>query len=204
MAPQAVLLHPPRSPRWLGDPRQYQREAQLSYAAFTGRPVLPWSWVTTSCDLTDCLDPECMTAHAPTHIDYPAGICTYCGMPSGTRDHLIPRAISGETGRSLIAVVPACADCNSRIGDSYAVSVTERRAIAHAALRRKHRRVLSVPDKTEADLAELGPSLRSVAVKNNNTRAWIRDRLAWPFDPNYDLRAFQRSGIEDPTALGLI
>jgi hypothetical protein len=61
-----------------------------------------------------------------------------------------------------------------------------------------------VPDKTPEDLADLGPSLRSVAVKNNNTRAWVRGRLAWPTDPDYDLRAFQRSGIEDPIGLGLI
>lgn len=160
-------VHEARSPRWLGDPRQYQREAQIRYAEATRRRVRPWSWVTTDCELDNCLDPECMTVHAPTHIDYPAGICTYCGMPSGTRDHLMPRGASGETVRRLIAVVPACADCNSRINDAYAISVTERRAIAHASLRRKYRQLLASPDKTPDDLRELGPTLRSVAVKNN-------------------------------------
>jgi len=200
----SAMAHEARDPRWMGDPRQYQREAQILYAQWTGRPVQPWSWVTTSCDLALCLDPECMTVHSPTHIDYPAGICVYCGSPAGTRDHLIPRGRTGDTVRRLVAVVPACADCNSRIGAAYAVSVTERREIAHASLRKRFRGILAVPDKTSGDLLELGPALRSVAIKNNNKRAWIRGRLAWPLDPDYDLRAFQRSGIDGPAGLGLI
>lgn len=197
------IIHHARSPRWLGPERDYQREAHRVYAIHTQRPVLAWSWISLTCDLPLCLDAECMVVHAPTHIDYPAGICVYCGTVADTRDHLIPRNLSGETLRRLVAVVPACRECNSRIADHPAASVTERREVAQARLRRRHERILSVPDKTEADLRELGPGLRSVAIKNNRLRVHVRARLAWPEDPHYDIRAFQKSGIDDPYALGL-
>lgn len=198
------LLHDQRSPRWLGSANQYQREALLTYARAMGGTVRPWSWVSVECEVATCLDPECMTIHSPTHIDYPEGVCTYCGDPAGTRDHLMPRGRTGETLRKLIAVVPACGNCNSRIGDAYAVSVTDRRAVAHASILRAYKRLLAVPDKTPGDLRDLGPQLRSVALNNNLKRAWVRGRLAWPLDPDYDMRAFQRTGIDNPASLGLI
>lgn len=198
------LLHDARSPRWLGDPNRYQREALLTYAARVGRPVQPWSWVTVECEVANCLDPDCMTVHSVTHIDYPEGVCTYCGDPAGTRDHLMPRGYTGNTVRQVIAVVPACGNCNSRIGDTFAVSVSERREVAQASIHKSYKRLLAVPDKTPEDLRTLGPTLRTVARQNNLKREWLRGRLSWPLDPDYDLRAFQRTGIDNPADLGLI
>lgn len=198
------MKHSARDPRWMGRPHEYQEAAQRSYALDSGRMVLPWSWITTSCDLPMCLSWECMTVHAPTVIQYPAGVCVYCGDPAGTKDHLLPGSLTGPTLRRLVAVVPACADCNSRINDYPSPSVTERRHRAQASIRRKYAGLLTVPDKTPDDLKLLGPGLRSVAVKNNNLRRAVRLRLEWPDDPYYDLRAFQRSGIDDPYALGLV
>lgn len=204
MSAYAIRPHTARSPRWLGDSRQYQREALSAYAAARDQCLLPWSWVSTTCDLDQCLDPRCMTVWSPTFIDYPAGVCTYCGVPAGSKDHLIPRPYSGDTQRRLVAVVPACADCNSRINDTWAVSVAERRAIAQQSIGRKYRKLLSEPPWTKAQMAELGNTLRQHIIKGNHEREWVKARLEWPLDPNYDLRAFQRSGIEDPAGLGLI
>lgn len=82
-------------------------------------------------------------------------------------------------------------------------SVSERRRRAQLSIERSNKNLLLRPVKTEDDLALLGPGLRTVAVKNNRLAAAVKDRLGWPSDPFYDLRAFQRSGIEDPVALGL-
>ena len=190
-------------PLWQGNPRQYQLRAQDAYATHHDRVILPWSWITTDCGETACLNPECMTVHQPRTIAYPLGVCVYCGNPGGTKDHLLPEPSTGATLRRLVAVVPACGDCNNRIGDHPSANVAERRRVAQLSIERTSKRLLLSPHKTTADLLELGPLLRTVAVKNNKRRALIKLRLSWPDDPFYDLRAFQKSGIDDPAAMGL-
>ncbi|WP_123391354.1 HNH endonuclease [Nocardioides aurantiacus] len=202
--PTFQFQHKARSPRWMGARGLYQRAALAKYASTTGRDVSIWAYVTTACDLDDCLDVECMFVHAPTHIDYPSRICVYCGDPSGTRDHLVPRAWSNGAARLFVAVVPACSDCNGRINDSWAVSVSERRKVAHASLRKKYRDLLTEKPWRQEDLDELGHALREHVIKGQHKREWVKARLAWPIDPEYDLRAFQRTGIEDPAERGLI
>lgn len=197
------IEHEPGSPRWHGNPRQYQLEAQARYAAHHDRPILPWSWVTTNCDVHQCLDPECMTVRTATRIKYPADSCVYCGEGGYTNDHLLPEPVTGKALRSLVVVVPACGSCNSIISDAPTCNVGERRRIAQLSIERRNKRLLLSPHKTDADLCEMGPLLRSVAVQNNIKRERVKARLAWPFDPFYDLRAFQRSGFDDPAALGL-
>jgi len=196
-------FHEARSPRWLGNPRQYQSEAQRLYALDTQRAVLPWSWITTDCDMPMCLDTECMTIHAPRAIRYPDGVCCYCGSVAGTKDHLLPKPSTGLTLRVLVAVVPACGNCNSRIGDHPSPNVAERRRRAQLSLERSEKRLLTAAHKTPEMLAEMGPQLRSVAIKNNRKREVVKMRLSWPEDPFYDIRAFQLSGIDDPVALNL-
>lgn len=195
--------HEARSPRWLGNPRQYQAVAARTLELEQGRTVPPWSWVFTECDVPLCLDVECMTILAPKRIKYPMGVCIYCGEPSGTKDHLLPEPSTGAALRGSVPVVPACADCNARINDFPSPNVSLRRKRAQLSIERKSRHLLLSPHKTLSDLREMGPTLRSVAVKNNGKRLSVKARLSWPDDPHYDLRAFQQSGIEDPVALGL-
>lgn len=199
----SIAVHKPRSPRWLGNPRQYQLEAQRLYALDHDHAIPPWSWITTDCDVDQCLDTGCMVLHQPRTIRYPYGVCAYCGDGAGTKDHLLPRPLTGDALRQLVAVVPACGNCNSRIGDLPSPNVSERRRKAQLSIERTCRNLLLRPIKTEEDLRLLGPGLRTVAVKNNRLAAAAKERLGWPSDPFYDLRAFQRSGIEDPVALGL-
>lgn len=199
-----TATHGARSPRWMGHPRKYQAAAQEVYIAEHRRVVLPWSWITLSCDEPMCLNVECMTLHESQKIHYPAGVCVYCGDPAGQRDHLIPMPLSGAALRLRVLTVPSCANCNNRINDFPSFCVTERRERAHASIHKNNRALLERPIKNAAEMRELGPSLRSVAVKNNRKAEWLKGRLSWPDDPYYDLRAFQRSGIEDPVALGLV
>lgn len=195
--------HGEKSPRWVGNPRQYQLEAQARYSAHTDRGVLPWTWITTDCEVENCLDPECMTAHTAKRIKYPADICVYCGEGGYTKDHLLPEPLTGASVRHLVVVVPACRFCNSAINDLPSANVAERRRKAQLSLERKNKRLLASLHKTPADILELGPLMQSVARKNNILRLRVRARLGWPLDPFYDLRAFQRSGIPDPESLGL-
>lgn len=192
-----------RHPVWAGNPRQYQIEAQRLWVLHYDRSLLPWTWVTTSCDTEWCLNPICMSIHTPIRIGYRRGVCVYCGEGCGGVDHLLPEPWTGKAQRHMVAVVPACANCNSRINDHPSPNVAQRRKKAQLSIERKNKYLLLRPHKTAQDMRGLGHAMRTVAENNNIKAARVRARLGWPWDPYYDLRAFQKVGIEDPMSLGL-
>lgn len=199
-----LLRHSATSPRWRGNPRQYQLEAQRVWSIYHDREVLPWTWITTDyCNVDQCLEPECMTLHAPVKIGYRAHVCVYCGEGCDGVDHLLPEPWTGKAQRHLVAVVPACANCNSRINDFPSPNVTERRKRAQLSIERSNKRLLLRPRKTAVDMRGLGYAMRTVAEKNNIKADRVKARLAWPLDLFYDIRAFQKVGIDDPVSLGL-
>lgn len=192
-----------KSRRWRGNPRQYQLEAQRLWALDNDRGLRPWSWITTTCETIHCLETPCMVVHAPVRIEYPHSVCVYCGEPCSGVDHLLPKPWTGGALRHLVAVVPACGNCNSRINDDPSPNVAKRRQRAQLSIERSNKYLLLRPIKTAVEMSELGHAMRSVAAANNAKTERVRSRLAWPLDPHYDLRAFQKSGIEDPETLGL-
>jgi hypothetical protein len=116
----------------------------------------------------------------------------------------MPKAISGIALRKYVLTVPSCGQCNSLISDTVAYSITERRRIAHAAIRKKYRKALNVYEYTDDEIKEFGHILQSVIIAGKHNKQLILDRLAWPNDETYDLRYLEQSGIGDPYALGLI
>lgn len=188
---------------WKGNPRQYQIRAQQLFSEKRDRALLPWTWVTTTCEVDWCLTVSHMRIHQPRVIAYRKGVCVYCGEGASGVDHLLPEPWTGRGVRHLVAVVPACKTCNGRINDHPSPNVAVRRKVAQLSLERKDKVLLLRPRKTFDDLRELGHAMRSVALDNNIKADRLKARLSWPLDPYYDLRAFQKSGIEDPMSLGL-
>lgn len=140
----------------------------------------------------------------PQRLDYPPAVCVYCGAPGYTKDHLLPKPLTGLALRRYILTVPACGQCNSFIGDLPSASITFRRHTAHEKIARKYWRILEVKDWTTVELRQLGPLLRAGAVKAVADKWAVVQRLDWPTDLSYDLRAFELSGIEDPHSAGLL
>ena len=201
--PTPTQVHDANSPRWHGSPRQYQLEAQRTWSIARDRSVAPWSWITTDCEVPQCLVADCMSIHSPIRIGYRRDVCTYCGEGCGGVDHLLPEPWTGKAARHLVAVVPACRNCNSRINDHPSPNVSVRRRVAQLSIERHNKMLLLRPRKTDYELKQLGYAMRTVAVKNNIKAERVRARLAWPSDPFYDLRAFQKAGIDDPESIGL-
>lgn len=189
--------------RWQGLESRYQNEAHKALHDAGIKPA-HYSWINPRCGTQMCLQPDHLLIHAPDHIEYPYGVCVYCGRPADTKDHLIPRPVSGDTMRRFIATVPACRQCNTLLSATLTASITERRQEAHARLRRHHRKVLRTRTFTTEELSEFGPMLRADIVSSVALKAEILTLFDWPTDPNYDLRAFQKSGIDDPYAAGFL
>lgn len=188
---------------WGGVEKHYQREAAHALT-LTGYEPNPWDWITPTCGNGLCIEPEHLRVHPPTALRYPHRTCIYCGRPAWVKDHLLPRNWTGDVKRRFVVTVPACGTCNGLLGDTLTWSITERRAIAHARIRRKFASILRTQDFTPAELREYGRTLRTYLKDEMAKKAEVLRMLAWPEDPTYDARALQHSGIEDPWALGLI
>jgi 5-methylcytosine-specific restriction endonuclease McrA len=149
-------------------------------------------WPTPQCVTPLCMNLEHLAWEAPTKLEYPDGICVYCGVIAGTKDHLLPRTWTGEAIRKNVLTVPACGECNSAIGDRY------------APIFKRKRRIINIPPWSKAEIAEMGHTLRSSIEKGLHDQKLTLARLAWPDDPDYDLRAMQLSGIENPYEAGIL
>lgn len=200
MEPTREPAHPIHS----GSKARYQQRAQAKYSAHHNRAISPWAIITTTCDFDSCLRPACMTVLEPVKIEYPAGQCVYCGEPSRGYDHLMPRPWTGEAHRKHVAIVPCCAHCNSTINDTLAISVGDRRSVCHKRLSKRNRKLIQTPEYSPGDLRKLGYVLREATKAQINKKRLLEARLMWPPDPNYDRRAFEKTGLEFAEERGLI
>lgn len=108
----------------------------------------------------------------------PAGtLCVYCGWDADSIDHLLPRPWTGETGRRLSPKVPACKDCNARIGGRHAPTIEERRSLVWDSLERKHRKLLAATTWHDDELKRLGPHLRASIEAREALRRIVSFRL---------------------------
>ena len=118
--------------------------------------------------------------------------CYYCGLPAESVDHVVPQSMLDEwirlgdlenyrlaTGRNRRLTVPACQQCNSILGAKYDATLEDRRDRLKGRLRQKYARVLSMPEWTPDQLAELGPRLREHVESGLRLKALARRRIAW-------------------------
>lgn len=186
-----------------GSLSRYQEHAAAALTD-SGVSLFPWDWITPHCGTENCVNSSHLAANRNVRLAYAPGQCIYCGQPGHTKDHLLPRAWTGEAQRRFTVTVPSCAECNRLLGATFTWSITERRAILNARLRRKKRRVLASKDFTSAEIDEFGPGLRTTIVRGMAEKDHVLRRLAFPDDPHFDLRALEKSGIENAWAIGLL
>lgn len=160
---------------------------QVVGARLISPPLGPGWTLESTCGVKFCLTHT--RPRPPIRPAYPPGVCVYCGFPGDSEDHVMPRAWTGDAARKRTVTVPSCRECNSIIGSTYAPHIAERRRIAHAGLRRKYRKYLRAIMWGPSDLAEMGPSLRSLAEEHMRKHTALMGRLKWPEDPLYDARA---------------
>lgn len=186
-----------------GSDKTYQTKA-ASELILAGHEVAHWAWITPMCDSPRCLEPSHLRVQEPVTLAYPWGVCIYCGRSGYQKDHLLPRRWTGDVKRHFTVTVPSCGTCNSTLSDTLTWSITERRAICHARLRRKYAKCLRSKDFTPAEMDEFGDGLRGYIEEEAEKKKAVLAMLAWPTDPSFDLRALERSGIDNPYAIGLI
>lgn len=109
--------------------------------------------------------------------------CYYCGHIASTVDHVPPKTARDRLlsqGLRFNAVeLPACQECNSALGNQALWTQTERKAYVKAWLRKRYRKVLTMPPWTEQEISELGERLQDYIRASLAHQADLRRRLSW-------------------------
>lgn len=92
-------------------------------------------------------------------------------------DHLVALPWTGSEARHFVPTVPACHDCNVRIGDDLSTTIVGRCEPAAASLMKSYHKQLEIPDRTPKQLAEYGKQLRAKIAGAQAIRREIRRRL---------------------------
>ncbi len=92
--------------------------------------------------------------------------CYYCGDEAECIDHLIPFKVRqcGKRNGTHLGFGPrvrACKDCNSILGAVGIFTLDGRKEFIATKLKKKLKKLQSIPHWSEEELAELGYSLRS-------------------------------------------
>jgi hypothetical protein len=107
--------------------------------------------------------------------------CLYCGAAADSVDHTQPQTVSDRLPAIDIAshqrLVPACRECNTLLGPSWQGTLQGRKRALAAKLRKRYRKLLQAPDWTDAELDELGETLRSAVAQAQAEKRRIRERL---------------------------
>lgn len=112
--------------------------------------------------------------------------CVYCGIPSSGWDHIPPIvhiARMHDAGAEIEAVprkVPACGECNSLLGSVLLTTIQARRHELKRRLREKYRRIVSMPEWDEDELAELSTEDAREYIRAHLAAArYLKSRLGW-------------------------
>lgn len=185
-----------------GQASHYQNEALGLYLHVEQVVLQQFSWAVWTCTTDFCLNVNHLEVKNPQWLNYPSGVCVYCGLTANTQDHLMPQPWTGSGHRGSVFTVPACGQCNSAIGSRLAFNITERRAIAQAHLRKKYAKVLRRPEWTQDQLDEFEGHLRAAVIAGLQEKQLLLDRLSWP-PAHFDERAIEHTGV-NPYECGLL
>lgn len=104
-------------------------------------------------------------------------ICIYCAEVAEHRDHLVPEPWTGPIARAFVPTVPACADCNVRIGDTNVHTIGGRAEIVASSLRKKHAKSLLIPDRDDDWFLEFSFRMAENLKASQAQRRALRRRL---------------------------
>ena len=113
------------------------------------------------------------------------GGCYYCGLPEEVLDHAPPLAAIRDLGGpdELVKLglkllkVAACKECNAILHDVPIASLARRKLFVQEKMRKKYKKLLTMPKWTEQELQELSPQLRETVRRSLIARVVIQLRL---------------------------
>jgi len=116
--------------------------------------------------------------------------CYYCGKQATQIDHVIPQAmlrtlalstepITLENIARRVLTVFSCRECNVLLSDTFTETLIEKKKILKARLKRRHKKLLEMPDWTSYEIEELGYNLKSYVQDSLDRLFLLKERLRW-------------------------
>ena len=116
-------------------------------------------------------------------MEFKEYICTYCGEPADTKDHVIPVSWNHMSRKnadySNKKVVPACNQCNLTLGNIAYHTIQTRASYLIQKYMKKYKKLLKSPIWTPEEISELGRGLRGKILELQMERRNIQNRLDW-------------------------
>lgn len=116
--------------------------------------------------------------------------CIYCGETATALDHVYPKALSQRLDltresvfralKRALVVVPTCTQCNSIAGATPFLSPLEKRKFIQKSLRKKLAKQLKVVVWDEEEIDELGKTLRTKIIAEQNAHIVAVSRVNFP------------------------
>jgi len=112
-----------------------------------------------------------------TRLDVDWEVCIYCGDEGEiTTDHVPAISLAALVDMDDRLLVPSCRPCNLMISND-GLDIQERAEILYKRLKRKYKKILSIPDWDEDELKDLGYNLRMKITKDVIVKTHISRRL---------------------------
>lgn len=111
--------------------------------------------------------------------------CYYCGMAADSVDHVVPRTIAERLPEvELVSdirtyTVPCCRECNCILGPKLYATLADKKHALKKILRKRYKKYLTLPDWTEEDMQELGPTLQPKIRAGQSVKILTQQRLVW-------------------------
>lgn len=117
--------------------------------------------------------------------------CIYCNSNlASDRDHVVPRAFSGNNSCAERYVVPACKECNGLLSSAAVHTVEERASYLYTRYMKKYRREINAPDWSPTEIKQLTGTLKKQVVSKEKHKKLINSKLL-------NLRAVGKDFLED-------
>lgn len=104
--------------------------------------------------------------------------CTYCNsVLAEVKDHVIPRAYTGNDSFAARYVVPCCKRCNNLLGSVPCHTVEERAAYLYERYSQKYKNTLNAPDWTKQEIKDLKGTFKKQIQSLEKDKKSIRIKL---------------------------
>lgn len=104
-------------------------------------------------------------------------VCAYCGLPSDTKDHVIPQSEKAYNPYDKDHTVPCCRECNSTLGAKPFYSVAERASYLRRVYEKKYEKILKIPTWEPHEIEELSGRLQTNIMQSQWLKQEVRMRL---------------------------
>lgn len=153
-------------------PRRKQEYCDQCNAPMTRGQSIHGASVCTACYIHERNIQDQMTLGEVVEMCRERNVCVYCGEWAQDVEHVVPR----DTGLPTWTV-RACSECNGIAGATLFDGFVDKRNHIHDRLRKRHARLLALPEWDAEEIEEMGRGMQEYVRKSEFARRIVAGRV---------------------------